>query len=519
MEQHLLLLAQVPDIEQILAIRSLFQCEWTFNAEEPDRLRTVEIDETGKRVIFAADSQEPMLWATTRGDNIEIACNPAITLPEEMRVLLEAMGLKAGARNSERISLGSMDAEILFDRIATLDSAWILLRRLKGFETDPKNIQQAALKILQFALIWHLNSLEVSNRSESAATRLNTERLETQARTFPEWNVAGLNGLKLSYDPRGSALSLMFEGYQPMEVCPLEIDWPVGQGLIQSSSPRPAKPGKYDVRPTKIDADVQGVLNGLAVDNCQVKIAQRLSPRLYAKVNELLITLGGKWTTSQQAHVFAEDPKPLLDALIASGEVYTARDYEFFATQPEQTNQVIAEAGIAPGMIVIEPNAGGGALAMAAAEIVGKSNVICYELMPTNVKTLIALGFHLEGPQDFLSVKAEQIADRVVMNPPFSGGRDMAHIRHAMGFLKPGGVLVSIASTQWQTHDTKPAKDFQAYLAELGAKVIAIPAGAFKASGTDVPTTLLVLKKPMSNKKAPPVPLAVKFREAQAALF
>ncbi len=520
MKQHLLLMCEVPDIEQILAIRSLFQCEWTFNEDNPERLRTVIAEgEPGKRVMFAAESDEPLLWATTRSDKIEITVSPEVKLPEELHVLLRAMGLRECGRTPEGISLGSTDDEALFDRISTLDAAWILLRRLKQFETDVQSVQKSATTILEFTQNWKLNCTRVSERQETKAMLAHTEMLEDQTKRFAEWNVAGLKGVTLNYDPRGSALALIFDGHYPMEICALTFDWPVGQALNPNANPQQGRPGKYDIRPTRIASDVQGILNGLAVLDCKVKIAQRLTPRLYAKVNELLTTLGGQWSTAQQAHVFAEDPTPMLETLTATGEVYTAKDYEFFATQPAQTSQVIAEACILPGMIVIEPNAGAGALAMAAAEIVGKSNVICYELMPQNVKTLTALGFQLQGPQDFLSVKPEPVADRCVMNPPFSGGRDMVHIRHAMEFLKPGGVLVSIASTQWQTHDTKPAKAFQAYLMTLGAKVIAIPAGAFKASGTDVATTLLVLKKPLNSKKAPPVPQAVDLRQVQAALF
>ena len=149
----------------------------------------------------------------------------------------------------------------------------------------------------------------------------------------------------------------------------------------------------------------------------------------------------------------------------------------------------------------MEPNAGGGALAMAAAEIVGKDNMTCYELMPQNVKKLQAMGFALEGPQDFLSVEAMPSFDFVIMNPPFSGGRDVAHIRHAMGFVKAGGKLVAIASTQWRDHDTRPAQSFREYLASLNADIQDIAPGAFREAGTDVATTLITITKPIGVVK------------------
>jgi len=97
-------------------------------------------------------------------------------------------------------------------------------------------------------------------------------------------------------------------------------------------------------------------------------------------------------------------------------------------------------------------------------------------------------------------VALKLVYNRIFLNPPFSAGRDAAHIQHAYQFLAPGGRLVAIASTQWQTHKTAPAKAFQAFLAKLDAKVEQIEAGAFKKSGTDVPTTLIVICKPVARR-------------------
>lgn len=133
---------------------------------------------------------------------------------------------------------------------------------------------------------------------------------------------------------------------------------------------------------------------------------------------------------------------------------------------------------------------------MAAAEIVGKRRVTCFELMPRNVKHLWDLGFNVQGPQDFLAVEPTPEFDVVVCNPPFSGGRDIAHIMHAMKFLRPTGRLVAIASTQWRERVTKSTAAFQELLASLGAEVHDIPRGAFKAAGTDVPTTLIAFNVP-----------------------
>ena len=47
---------------------------------------------------------------------------------------------------------------------------------------------------------------------------------------------------------------------------------------------------------------------------------------------------------------------------------------------------------------------------------------------------------------DFLETTPEPVYDRVIMNPPFTRGADAKHVLHALGFVKPGGLLVSVMS-------------------------------------------------------------------------
>ncbi len=88
--------------------------------------------------------------------------------------------------------------------------------------------------------------------------------------------------------------------------------------------------------------------------------------------------------------------------------------------------------------------------------------------------------------QDFLTEEPSRSYDRVAMNPPFAKQADIAHVMHAAKFLKPGGRLVSVMSPAWQTHGTKVAQDFRAFLSSLNAVVVDLPDGSFKDSGTGV---------------------------------
>lgn len=75
--------------------------------------------------------------------------------------------------------------------------------------------------------------------------------------------------------------------------------------------------------------------------------------------------------------------------------------------------------------------------------------------------------------------------DKVVMNPPFYGRHYAKHVRHALRFLKPGGVLVSILpATAHYDHD------------ELKGEWRDLPVASFAEAGTNVPTGLLRMVAP-----------------------
>lgn len=78
--------------------------------------------------------------------------------------------------------------------------------------------------------------------------------------------------------------------------------------------------------------------------------------------------------------------------------------------------------------------------------------------------------------------------DFVIMNPPFYGRHYAKHVRHALGFLKPGGVLVSILpATAHYDHG------------ELEGEWRDLPVGSFSEAGTNVPTGMLKIRVPSND--------------------
>jgi hypothetical protein len=73
------------------------------------------------------------------------------------------------------------------------------------------------------------------------------------------------------------------------------------------------------------------------------------------------------------------------------------------------------------------------------------------------------------------------------MNPPFYGRHYAKHVRHAMKFLKPGGKLVAILPATAR-YDHGELDDLKPDWSDL-------PLGAFAESGTNVCTTIAVIRK------------------------
>jgi predicted RNA methylase len=170
--------------------------------------------------------------------------------------------------------------------------------------------------------------------------------------------------------------------------------------------------------------------------------------------------------------------------------------YQLFQTPPALAARMVELAEVKPGDVLLEPSAGLGRIIDPA--LAAGARVLAVEVSPDLSGELFRA---YEGKdvrllqRDFLTVRpayegnaalivkdlAEVRIDRVVMNPPFHMRADIAHVRHALRFLRPSGVLVGLClSTRHRTEALQPLAD----LWEV------IPAGTFKGEGTNVETVL-----------------------------
>jgi predicted RNA methylase len=247
----------------------------------------------------------------------------------------------------------------------------------------------------------------------------------------------------------------------------------------------------------KLTADILTALRDQAETdgNRLVLTGPRMDPKLYQRVNEVLEAVGGRWTTSVQAHVFPIDAAAAITPVLATGQVVTLREKrqqaQYFPTPAPVVARLVELADLKPGMEVLEPSAGSGAIAAAVAK--QDAVVDGIEQDPGYAAALAETGTaRTLTVADFREVPAQARYDRVVMNPPFTRGADIEHVEHALRFLKPDGLLVSVMSWTVTHHNAKTAK-FRALVEARGGTAEAVGEGAFKESGTDVPTVIVTI--------------------------
>lgn len=158
--------------------------------------------------------------------------------------------------------------------------------------------------------------------------------------------------------------------------------------------------------------------------------------------------------------------------------------YQLFQTPPALAARMVELAEPRPGLEWLEPSAGLGRL-LRPILATDPASVTASE-----VNTDLAGELFREFPQvslwqgDFLERKPAPVFDRVVMNPPFHLRSDLAHIRHALRFLRPCGVLVGLCLSGARRDELRPLADAWEN----------IPAGTFRAEGTNVETILFRIR-------------------------
>lgn len=268
-----------------------------------------------------------------------------------------------------------------------------------------------------------------------------------------------------------------------------------GGAAMAASSSAPAR-----LRGVTLTAEVVDVLRRSTVEGDQVRLPfGQLDRPLYLTVDKALKALGGKWDRRAGAHVF---PRPIEDELAAAlGTgliVDRKKTLEQFFTPSALAERLCELADVGSGDHVLEPSAGSGNLVNAA--LARGAMVTAVEIDELLCRDLMAVGHHgdvFTFRADFLTWRPASALsiDKVLMNPPFSAGKDVAHVRHAWELLGADGTLAAIMGEHAFFADDRASIAFRDFLQEIGATVERIEAGAFKESGTMVGTRIVVAHK------------------------
>ena len=172
----------------------------------------------------------------------------------------------------------------------------------------------------------------------------------------------------------------------------------------------------------------------------------------------------------------------------------------FFPTPDAVIDMMLAAADMHDGQTVLEPSAGIGSICDRVKQAFPHTDLDAVELRDSLAKILVAKGHAVVG-RDFTAWNGNgRQYDRVLMNPPFEKGADMAHVRQAFNHVKPGGRLVAIMSNGFRFRQTSRATGFRAWLEEMDGDVVELPDDAFNGSNafrkTGVKAVMVAVQKP-----------------------
>lgn len=158
-----------------------------------------------------------------------------------------------------------------------------------------------------------------------------------------------------------------------------------------------------------------------------------------------------------------------------------AKGLQFYPTPEPVIERLIAFGWVKAGQRVLEPSCGDGRI-LDALRAKGCST-LGIEYHAKRAAEAKAKG-HAVAVGNFLEQPPVDEFDAVVMNPPFYGKHYAQHVSHAYKFLRPGGLLVSVLPATARYDHGLLKGDWED-----------LPVASFADSGTNIPTTMLRMRK------------------------
>jgi methylase of polypeptide subunit release factors len=325
-----------------------------------------------------------------------------------------------------------------------------------GYQPPPRKSQKTALPLLNYA---GMVSVRDCRQNEPRTT-------EAVGITKAEW-------AKLHTDYKGTCVSA--DGTHRLRTAMLNRpDRAAGLSVVYLTD------SKQHARPNATTVKAQAAKDEAARES--------LLARKIDEARERLMASEARKSIHRQKSEEAAPFVALKETLKTGVKVVSAP--QLFPTPPALAVRMAMLADIKDNDRVLEPSAGTGNLLRAIIDMQPMANVFAVEINRTLCDGLPAslLSSGEAICQDFLTCTTENLGryDKILMNPPFHKGEDIAHVKHALSFLERDGVLVALcANGPRQQTELRP-------LATMWEE---LPAGTFSDQGTQVRTALMIVRR------------------------
>ena len=207
----------------------------------------------------------------------------------------------------------------------------------------------------------------------------------------------------------------------------------------------------------------------------------------------------------------------VLAALLSDDEVPDGRA-GCDASPPDLAALLLGELGDdLGGLVLLEPSAGRGAIAIPAAE--RGAVVDCIEVVPEYARDIGQVGLAREVIcADFLAISPRPRYDAVVMYPPFDGGTAVDHVMRAVQWVRPGGRIAAVLPSAFTRRPDVLARQLR-LLATATGRIRPVPEAALPAGAAPGPVYVSFTRPGLTPRPRAASAAAAPGRWAQPAIF